>query len=396
MPGSTVDISGLSFENVDFYSDAGGTLTLSNCTLSHIQGINIEDGNTNVTDSTITDSSSPYGGAILAYYGTVNVTDSTLSGNSAGYVGGAIANNGGHVIVTDSTLSGNTGNVGGAIGNTYGGTVNVSNSTLFDNTSVSEGGGGIFSNGGTVTVLSSTISMNSAPAGSNSALLGGGALFSSSGTVSVGASILAGSTSGGECSGVVTDDGFNLADDESCGLAQSTDVVSANPDLGPLANNGGATNTLLPPSNSPAVGKIPSAPSTILNGAQVCPRTDQRGVASFGKCTIGAVEGGFLITTSSLPNATPSRRYGPVTLATQEAGASVSPYVTTIKWKKVNLPKGLKLSSVGVLSGTPSRSLAAGPSSVTAQVTETVTTLKGRMKVKTKTTVQATIPLTIT
>jgi hypothetical protein len=62
-----------------------------------------------------------------------------------------------------------------------------------------------------------------------------------------------------------------------------------------------------------------------------------------------------------------------------------------LKWKKVTLPKGLKLSSTGVLSGTPSAKLAA-PSSVTVKVTETVTTLNGKKKVKTPTTVQATIP----
>ena len=42
-----------------------------------------------------------------------------------------------------------------------------------------------------------------------------------------------------------------------------------------------------------------------------------------------------------------------------------------------------------------SNSLAAGPSSVTVKVTETVTTLKGTKKVETKTTARATIPLTI-
>lgn len=47
--------------------------------------------------------------------------------------------------------------------------------------------------------------------------------------------------------------------------------------------------------------------------------------------------------------------------------------------------------------GTPNKHLVAGPSSVTVQVTETVTTLNARNKpVKTKTTVQATIPLAIT
>jgi Putative Ig domain len=46
------------------------------------------------------------------------------------------------------------------------------------------------------------------------------------------------------------------------------------------------------------------------------------------------------------------------------------------------LPKGLKLSSTGVLSGTLNKKLAAGPSSATVQVTETVTTLNGKKKVK--------------
>jgi hypothetical protein len=49
-----------------------------------------------------------------------------------------------------------------------------------------------------------------------------------------------------------------------------------------------------------------------------------------------------------------------------------------------------------VLSGTPSKKLTAGQSSVKVQVTETVTTRNGKKKVKTKTTVQATIALSIT
>jgi YVTN family beta-propeller protein len=103
----------------------------------------------------------------------------------------------------------------------------------------------------------------------------------------------------------------------------------------------------------------------------------------------------FAIVIPSLPAATPGTAYGPVTLQAVNLGTSASPYVTTLKWKKVTLPKGLRLSSTGVLSGTPNRKLIADSSSVTVQVTETVTTLNGKKKVKTKTTVQATIPLTI-
>ncbi|HWT81159.1 MAG TPA: putative Ig domain-containing protein, partial [Candidatus Methylomirabilis sp.] len=59
------------------------------------------------------------------------------------------------------------------------------------------------------------------------------------------------------------------------------------------------------------------------------------------------------------------------------------------------LPKGLKLSGTGVLSGTPSTKLAGGSSSITVTATEKVTTLNGAKKVKTKKTVQVTIPLNI-
>jgi hypothetical protein len=100
----------------------------------------------------------------------------------------------------------------------------------------------------------------------------------------------------------------------------------------------------------------------------------------------------FSIATTSLPAATPGTAYGPVTLQAANLGSSTSPYVTMLKWKKVTLPKGLRLSSAGVLSGTPNKKLAA-PTSVTVQVTEKVTTLNGKKKVKTKVSVQATIPL---
>jgi lysophospholipase L1-like esterase len=104
---------------------------------------------------------------------------------------------------------------------------------------------------------------------------------------------------------------------------------------------------------------------------------------------------GFAIAPTALPDATPGAAYGPVTLTARNAGISASPFTTTLKWARVTLPKGLRLSSTGVLSGTPNRKLSPGATSVTVQVTEKVTTLSGTKKVKTRSTVQATIPLTI-
>ena len=119
-------------------------------------------------------------------------------------------------------------------------------------------------------------------------------------------------------------------------------------------------------------------------------------VANNGDHSVTELGPDFAISTSSLPPATRGAAYGPATLEAINIEFSTIPYTTTLKWRKISLPSGLKLSSTGVLSGIPSIKLAAGLSSVTIQVTEKVTTLKGNKKVKTTTTVQATIPLTIT
>jgi len=79
-------------------------------------------------------------------------------------------------------------------------------------------------------------------------------------------------------------------------------------------------------------------------------------VANSHDNTVSEISGlNFAITLPRPPTlvATPGTAYGPVTLQAANPGASTSPYVTALKWKKVTLPKGMKLSSTGVLSGTP-------------------------------------------
>jgi YVTN family beta-propeller protein len=111
--------------------------------------------------------------------------------------------------------------------------------------------------------------------------------------------------------------------------------------------------------------------------------------------TVSEIALNFAIVIPSLPSATPGTSYGPVTLQAVNVEPSVTPYTTTLKWKKISLPKGLRFSAKGVLSGKPRTTLAAGPSSFTVSVTETVTPPYRRRPVRQKTTVQATIPLTI-
>jgi hypothetical protein len=90
---------------------------------------------------------------------------------------------------------------------------------------------------------------------------------------------MANSPSGGNCAEGVTDNGFNLATDTSCGLNNVPDAL-----LGPLADNGGPTKTHMPLPGSPAIDFV----------ADGCPppAADQRGVARpvGTACDAGAVE----------------------------------------------------------------------------------------------------------
>src|SRR6185369_10973233 len=75
------------------------------------------------------------------------------------------------------------------------------------------------------------------------------------------------------CVGSPFDGDHNMGTD-NCGLSST-----ANPLLGPLASNGGPTDTRALSSSSPAI-----------NAGSGCPATDQRGAARVSTCDIGAYE----------------------------------------------------------------------------------------------------------
>jgi predicted outer membrane repeat protein len=306
----------------------GGTLTVTNSTFSgnsagaYGGGIYNNGGTLTVTNSTFSGNSAPggYGGGIANYAGTVTATNSTFSGNSAGASGGGIYNNGGSVTITNSTFSGNSApnaaNGGGGIDN-YAGTVTITNST-FSGNSAGAYGGGIYNAEGLLTITNSTFSGNSAGDGGaidsagtmtvtnstfsgNSASLYGGGIYHYSGTATVINTILANSTSGGNCSGLITlitDGGHNIDDGTTCGFTGTgcttttgTSFCNTNPDLAAaLANNGGPTQTIALLAGSPAVDH--GDPSVCA--APPVNNVDQRGVtrstASDPICDIGAFE----------------------------------------------------------------------------------------------------------
>ncbi|MBV9447580.1 MAG: RICIN domain-containing protein [Streptosporangiaceae bacterium] len=234
-----------------------------------------------VSLSTFTGNTAQEGGGILSQ-GTTSVTDTTFTGNTATqFGGGAIVVTTGTTTIARDTFSGNTGPGGGAIDNDT--TVNVSNSTFTGNTAGSNGGGAI-QNFGTATITQSTFSGNSSAFGANLHNL------TTSGSMTVSQSIVAnGAGGGGNCSGspAIVDGGHNIDTGTSCGFsAANRSMSNTNPALGPLASNGGPTQTMALPSDSPAVNAIPA---TVAG----CPgSTDQRGVSrpQGPACDIGAYE----------------------------------------------------------------------------------------------------------
>ena len=141
----------------------------------------------------------------------------------------------------------------------------MTNSTFVANSAnAPDGSGGAIDNASTLNVINSTFSKNSANSG--------GAI--ADGTTTIKGSILAASTGGGNCAATITNDGYNISDDASCGFGTSTAANgltigdNVNPLLDPagLASNGGPTQTIALQSNSAAVDAIPFASCTFTSG----------------------------------------------------------------------------------------------------------------------------------
>ena len=233
-------------------------------------------------------SPAPDGAGLFNIGGTVKVANSTFTGNSVvgvsqGALGGAIENNsGGTLEVRNSTFSNNSSNsVGGAINNSVFGTATITNSTFSGNSA--EAGGAVFTLPmSTTTITNSTFSGNSATGSSR-------ATIEADGSITLRSTIVANTTQGSNCRGSITDGGYNIDDDNTCNLSQSTSLPDTEPLLASsLANNGGPTQTIALLKGSPAINAIPPD----ANGCGTEIKTDQRGVKrpQGSGCDIGAYE----------------------------------------------------------------------------------------------------------
>ena len=348
-------------------------------------GVFLEGGDAQFNDSTISgNTATNSGGGIGASAGSFNLIDSTVSDNSApgsgpvGGTGGGISTSGeGSGTIVRSTISGNTaGGVGsGAQG---GGVVNVGggetiiNSTISGNSVVGTngGGGGISDEGGSVQVLMSTISGNSAT--------GYGTAIENVSGVSVAGDILAdagGPPAVSECQGAALSDlGYNVDDDGSCGLSAGNHSVSDSATirnfLGPLQNNGGTTDTiaLSAGATNPAQAVIPLSFTMPPVSEVACRLPDQRNVLRGSPCDMGA----YALTVGVAPTITngASANFTAGTPGTFSFTATGSPPPTFTETGQ--LPSGLSLSTSGILSGTPAPYLNGGNYPITVTATNGV------------------------
>ena len=211
------------------------------------------------------------GGLHIGGDGMVTIADSSIRGNNAVEGGGLWNSPAGTLTVTRSLVADNAAGAGGGVYNEAdqtggGGTVSLVNTTISGNTATGNGGG-VFTAGGDVSHVSVTIAMNTAA--------DGGGVFAGAGTVTANNTVVSLNT-GGEITGTV--DGVG-------------NFVGGDPQLGALAFNGGPTQTHLPAADSPLV-------DAGVNSASAGLDTDQRGgnfFESFDRIVdavidIGAVE----------------------------------------------------------------------------------------------------------
>jgi HYR domain-containing protein len=213
----------------------------------HLSGLTVADGN----------SGGGGGGGGIENRGTLTITNSAISANRVPFTGpsggGGILNNGGTLMVTGSTFFDNhaEGIAGGAQGGGISnfGTMTLTNCTFSANHAGFFGGGVV--NDGSATITNCTFFGNSA----NNR---GGGYNDNGGTVTMNNTIFAGNSApqGPDIFGPIDSGDYNLVQNTADAILSGThNITGLDPMLGPLADNGGPTDTHALPCGSPAIDK---------------------------------------------------------------------------------------------------------------------------------------------
>jgi hypothetical protein len=237
------------------------------------------------------------GAGVLNLSGIVSIENSTVSRNGARGV-----YNGFQMVIRNSTVSQNSGDVGGGIWNAgysppsdfavqtkspYGAEILIVNSTISGNSAAQ--GGALFNSGdwGEAELVHSTIAENSTTDGAD--IEGDtGSHVSFTSTIIAGNCVFRGSSASTPSDNNIESPGH------TCGFDQATDqvdVTAADLNLGPLADNGGPTETHKPGDGefgdgSAAIDQIPEADCGVDTDQRGEPRPETGGTM----CDVGSVE----------------------------------------------------------------------------------------------------------
>ncbi|HNH84008.1 MAG TPA: choice-of-anchor Q domain-containing protein, partial [Acidobacteriota bacterium] len=310
-----------------------GNLTISNCRISGNSGARgggIRNENLlTMTDCTVSGNTSGEGGGAGFEFGTSTISGCTFTGNiqtdgGAGSGGGVSHTLGGNVFLTNCTITGNTAaSFSGAAGVSIilgSGSTNLANCTITSNTT-SGPGGGIRNFNGALNLRNTIIF------GNTSNEIDGGVSFNAN-------NLVGSNGTGGISNGV------------------NGNIVGSNPVLGPLASNGGPTQTQ-------AIGC--ASPARDAGTTVGTPTTDQRGVTRDTAPDIGAFEGPLVV---SIGSPTPPSFDSP---------GSVSFPVTYVGAASVNLTNAaITVNTTGSVVGTANVT-----NGTTATPTVTVTVTSG-------------------
>jgi CSLREA domain-containing protein len=293
-------------------NEGGGTLTVTGTrfTANHATdsggGLSIQAGAVRMVNIDVVDNVSDAleeGGGGISYGGdkvvgageTAALEQSRISGNKAKGSGGGVDSRGdGPLAITTTSITGNTAATGGAVHHVGDAPLDIRRSTLSGN--FAEGAGGVFIDGdGEATVENTTVSGNrvggfgggflvssrleirnstvaSNTASSGGGINNGGGDLVGDGFVFLRNTIVANSPTGGNCAGTMTSLGGNLDSANTCHLTELSDQPGTDPRLGPLASNGGPTQTHALLAGSPAQEQA------VCTELDPCPSVDQRGV----------------------------------------------------------------------------------------------------------------------
>lgn len=243
------------------YYGLNGTHTFTRSTSSNNVGTGAGDGGTQGTGLRFNSNAAGM---------TINIIESSVSSNSGNTTTGASNSGTGIAInaaagfpitfnLTRSTVSGNLGSSDGA-GLTGpgggGGTINITNSTFSGNSTTDGFGGAITS--AVAAGVSATVNISSSTIANNSAGAAGGGIAQLGTVINVQNTIIADNTAttgDPDVNGAYVSQGFNLIETvgAATGFPGANDIIGVDPQLQPLANNGGPTQTHALALTSPAI-----------------------------------------------------------------------------------------------------------------------------------------------